>query len=167
MRPLIPIAIKLATTFAPTLLGKLIGDKAEETAEKVVGIARNLTGQEDPDQALDALKGDPELTLKYQQSLRDYELGVYKEDTKRLDIVNQTIRAEISSKDKYNARWRATFGYAVAGSWSLMFTTVMIAFLFAFFKKPETIGDVATALGTLFSGCLVSSAICDIVSMPV
>ena len=149
--PLIPIAISLATKFAPALIGRLAGDKAQETAEKVVGIAQNLTGREDPEEALSAIQADPELALKYQQSLRDSELGIYREDTKRLETVNETIRAEMSSKDPYNARWRATFGYSVALSWFLMFLTVLVAFLFAFFKKPDTIGDVAGALGELFS----------------
>jgi hypothetical protein len=68
-----------------------------------------------------------------------------------METVNQTIRAEISSKDKWNSRWRASFGYAVAISWFMMFVMVMIAFLVAFFKDPGTIGNVAETLGTLFS----------------
>lgn len=148
--PIIPLAISLAAKFGPSLIGKLAGDKAEETAGKVVEIAQAVTGKDDPSEAATAINANPEIALKFQEGLRSFELAVYQEDTKRLNTINETFRAELTSTDKYNSRWRATFGYSVAFSWTLMFVMVMIAFMVAFFKSPERIGDVANALAELF-----------------
>lgn len=75
--PLIPIAISLASRFAPSLIGKLTGsDTAAEVAEKVVDMAKVVTGQNDPTEAAKAIEANPELALEYQRELHGYELAL-------------------------------------------------------------------------------------------
>jgi len=73
MIPLIPIAMSLAQ-YAPKLVGWLAGDKAEETAEKVVNIAQNITGEQDPQKAVEAIKADPACQIKFQEQANQFEL---------------------------------------------------------------------------------------------
>ena len=73
MIPLIPIAMSLAQ-YAPKIVGLLGGEKAEETAEKVVNIARTITGEPDPRKAVEVIKANPELQLKFQEQANQFEL---------------------------------------------------------------------------------------------
>lgn len=67
--PLIPIAMALAQ-FAPGIIKLLTGsDKAEDVAEQVVGIAQTITGTDNPDAALAAIKADPNKVLEFQQAM--------------------------------------------------------------------------------------------------
>jgi len=73
MIPLIPLAMGLAQ-YVPKLIGLLAGDKAEETAEQVVGIARAVTGNQDPQAAVEAIKQNPELQIKFQEQANQFAL---------------------------------------------------------------------------------------------
>lgn len=73
MIPLLPIAMGLMEV-VPALAGLLKGKKAEKAAEKVVGIAQAVTGLKDPQEAVEAVKGDPALVLKYKAQLSDHAL---------------------------------------------------------------------------------------------
>lgn len=107
MLPLLGIATSLISEFAPTLIGKITGsDKAEEVAENVVGIAKSVTGQDDPEKAVNILKTNPEIALKFQKELHTYELTKIQEETKRLQIVNSTMQAEATSGKGIQAFWR-------------------------------------------------------------
>jgi hypothetical protein len=72
--PLIPIAIQLAAQFAPDLIAHLMGPNAGAVAEKVVGIAQQVTGQAQPDAALAAVKADPNVALAYQKAVLDQKV---------------------------------------------------------------------------------------------
>jgi hypothetical protein len=111
MLPLIPIAISLATKFVPSLLGKLAGDKAGEVAEKVVGIASSITEIADPQKAHDKIMGDPTLQLEFEKSAMNLELELYKEDTRRLQAINQTMQVEATSKSLVQRAWRPFNGF--------------------------------------------------------
>ena len=101
MLPLIPLAMGLAE-FAPKLVGWLAGDKAEDTAKKVVGIAKSLTGYDDPQQAINAVKADPELQLKFSQQINELEIEEIRGFTERFnkmveaDKVGNTTRPHIA-----------------------------------------------------------------------
>jgi hypothetical protein len=65
MLPLVSIGMALAN-FVPGLIGAFGGKKAEDVAEKVVSIAKVITGKEDPNDALSAIKADPSLAYEFQ-----------------------------------------------------------------------------------------------------
>ena len=111
MFPLIPIAISLATKFAPDLISKLMGDKAGEVAEKVIGIASSITGKADPQEAHDMIMANPTLQLDFEKSSMNFQLELYKEDTKRLESTNATMREEAKSTNQWQAAWRPFNGF--------------------------------------------------------
>jgi len=111
MLPLLPIAISLATKFAPSLINKLIGPKAGEVAEKVVGVAMSIAGASDPEAAHDRIISDPKLHLEFEKGMMDLQLALYQEDTKRLGMVNETMRAEAQSKSWSQRTWRPFNGF--------------------------------------------------------
>ena len=107
MLPLIPIAIKLASAFAPSLIGKLTGsNKAKEIAEEVVGLANIVTEEDDPREVVKTLEANPEMALRFQQDLHVYELGLEQERTKQLEAVNRTMQAEAVSGSTLQRIWR-------------------------------------------------------------
>lgn len=111
MLPLIPLAISLATKFAPSLISKLVGTKAGEVAERVAGIATSITGLADPEKAHDVIMANPELQLEFEKGAMDLQLAMYQEDTKRLETVNDTMRAESQSKSWAQRTWRPFNGF--------------------------------------------------------
>jgi len=152
--PLLAIAAGLVKV-APMVAGWFGGSDAEDQAEKAVNIAKQITGIDDAQGAVDAIKADPALAMQFQAAVMAHELAMRKEDNNQLAIVNGTMQAELLSKDKYNRRWRATFGYAVAASWTMMFLTIMIVFGWAIFKHPDGIADTGAALADMLGATTV------------
>ena len=107
--PLIPLALGLAQ-YAPKLVGWLAGDKAEETAEKVVGIAQAITGHQDPQQAFETIKANPDMQIKFQEQANQFELGLEREYTERMAIVNKTMQEEAKSEHWPQWFWRPYWG---------------------------------------------------------
>jgi len=99
--------MQLAAKFAPSLVGKLTGsDKAEQIAEKVIGFAKEVTGEESPENAVKVLDANPEMALKFQQALYTYQLGLEQEYTKQIEAVNRTMQTEVISGKGLTAFWR-------------------------------------------------------------
>jgi hypothetical protein len=109
--PLIPIAISLATKYAPGLIGKLAGNNAEKVAEQVIGVAQAITGTSTPQEANNIINNNPEIALKFKEAMFEYQLAIEKEDTKRLEAVNKTMVAESQSKSKWQSSWRPFNGF--------------------------------------------------------
>lgn len=115
MLSLIPIAISLVSKFAPSLIGRLTkSDKAEAVAEKVVGFAKAVTGQDNPEDAARTIEANPEIALQFQQDLHTYELGLEQERTKQLEAVNRTMQVEALSGSWAQRAWRPFNGFAFA-----------------------------------------------------
>ena len=109
MLPLIPLAMSLAQ-YAPKLVGWLAGDKAENTAETVIDIAKSVTGFQDPQQATEAIIQNPELQIKFQEQANQYELGLEREYTQQMALINQTMQAEAKSEHWPQWFWRPYWG---------------------------------------------------------
>lgn len=62
--PLIPIVSAL-TSIVPSIAGWIGGDKAEDAANHVADIARKVTGQNDPEKAVDSILKDESLKLQF------------------------------------------------------------------------------------------------------
>lgn len=60
--------------FVPGIVGLFAGPKAGAVAEKVVGIAQAVTGKASPDEALAALKANPDLVLQFQKAVLDQKV---------------------------------------------------------------------------------------------
>jgi hypothetical protein len=150
----IPIAMGLAR-IVPSILGLLKGSDAQRSAEQVIDIARQVTGHDDATVAIDALKSDPAALVQYKEALLNHVLAMRQEDVKQLDVVNQTIRAELASKDPYNSRWRATFGYCVAYSWFMLFFGIVFSIIWVVVSDPKAMGVVGKAIAEVMGSMVI------------
>jgi hypothetical protein len=140
----ITIALGLAQV-VPGLIRWIGGDDAEKAAkvaDQVVGVARTVTGKGTGEDALAAVKADPALALQLQQAWLTHEVELSREETRQLAEINATMRAESASDDRYVRRWRPTFGYAVALTW----TATMLAVSWAVIAEPAQAPAIIAAL---------------------
>jgi hypothetical protein len=121
------------------------GGTAAKVARIASDVAQAVTGKRDDGEALKALEADPELLLAYQRQTAQRAISLYQEETKRLQSVNETIRAEAASSDPYVRRMRPTMGYALIFSW----TMTMAAVVFVIVSDPGAASAVIVALADL------------------
>lgn len=140
----ITIALGLAQ-FVPGLIRWLSDDdqsQAAKVADKVVGVAKAVTGKADGADALAAIRDDPAQALRLQQAWLAHEVELAREETRQLAEINATMRVEASSDDRFVRRWRPTFGYAVAFTW----TATMAAMAWAIVADPAQAPAIISAL---------------------
>lgn len=141
-----PISIALALAqFVPGLTRLLMGDKAGDVADKVVGAANAVTGSDNPDEALAQIKKYPELQLKLQQEMNHIVLAELEAENKQLATINATMQVEYTSGDKFVRRWRPFFGYMTAITWAVQ----MSALSWVIVDQPDKAGTVITAASGL------------------
>lgn len=74
MAPLIPLAVSLVSTYLPDLI-KIFGSKKQaEVAEVIMDIAKNVTGESNPDAATKAINEDPTIALQFKQAVLDQQI---------------------------------------------------------------------------------------------
>jgi len=104
-------AVKGLVEVAPDVAGWIAGDDAEKSAEKVADMAKTITGQDDPQKAVDAIKQDPEQARKFQEAMQSFRVKMQQEVTKRQETVNKTMRAEAKSESWPQYSWRPFNGF--------------------------------------------------------
>ena len=121
-------------------------DRAVSKVARVASdVARAVTGKDDDGDALAALQASPDLLLEYQRHTAQRAISLYREETKRLQTANETIRAEAASSDPYVRRMRPTMGYALILSW----TMTMAAIVYVIVTDPGAASSVIVALADL------------------
>ena len=141
-----PISIALGLAqFVPSLAKWLGGDKAGDVAQKAVDVAKAVTGKASGDDALSAIKADPQLALQYQQSMMAQEVALYQEDSKRLESVNATMRAEAASNTWWQSGWRPFWGFTTGAA----FSAQMLGVTFQIFVHPDQVNGVVAGLAQL------------------
>ena len=114
------IASLLATVGIPALVDVVKGALGK-IDNPVANIAVNALG--DVHKAIKTNKITPEQVQeanRHTEKLKELET---KENIATLAQINETIRSEYKSGDKFVSRWRPTYGYCVAFSWAwIMFT---------------------------------------------
>jgi len=150
---IISIAMGLGKVL-PSIAGLIKGDKAEKTATDLLDIAKEITGQADPQEAVNSIVADPELQARMSERYVDYLITKEQEESKRLESVNATIRAEVASKDGYNSRWRSTYGYCVSFTWTLFFIGFVVISGYAVIKTPTQATLIIGALAGLISSTM-------------
>lgn len=153
--------LSLAATYLIPLLGDAVGslfsDSAQPAAKAVttavaqtaIDTAAKLTGIQINDessmqQAAKALQADPAMLADYQRALNEQALGAMKEETARLQIVNDTIRAEAQSNDPFVRRMRPFFGYVMAVTWGVQ----MGAASWVIVSHPEQAASVLNGIAS-------------------
>lgn len=144
----------LAASIVPSIVG-LFNKDAGNVAQQVVDAGMVLTGATTEDEAVDALNANPELLAAYKSKLLDIELDFYREDTKRMEIVNATMRAEIAGTGIYKTGWRPAFGWVTAFSFGVVVLSYMAILGYTIVTSPADLSGVINALAVAI-GSLVS-----------
>jgi len=98
----VTIAFGLAQ-YAPSIIKWLSGsEKAEEAAQKVIDVARVVTGKEDAREAVEAIRADPAVLMQFRQAMASIEADM--------------DRAYLA--DRQNARGRDV-AFVQAGRWNI------------------------------------------------
>lgn len=145
--PLIGALVSLA----PALIDLFTkdGGTAEKVGKVAVDVAKSVTGAGTEEDALAALQANPEMLLEYQRQTAEQAITLYQEETKRLETVNKTFQTEIASNDAYVRRWRPTFGYAVALTWTVQMSAVSAAIVMVPVDAPAII-NALVSLSTIW-----------------
>lgn len=138
-------AARALSDFVPGLARLLGGERAGAVAEKVIETAKQITGQVDPAAAAEAIRANGELQVKLQESLAPVLIAAYEAETRQLETVNETMRRELASEDKYVKRWRPTLGYVVTLTWGLQMGALSIVIV----MEPASAVAIITAMGSL------------------
>jgi len=116
-----------------TLLGKglpLLGGVLGGGPGAAVGgmIASALGVENTPEAVEQVLASDPDAVLKLKQLESDHTLELqrmtFAAETANLAQVNETMRAELASGDKFSKRWRPLFGYMFPPSFCIQINVI-------------------------------------------
>lgn len=157
---LLALAGKYLVPLVGDAVGNLFGDDAQPAAKSVatavaqtaVDAAAKATGititdETSMQQAAAAIQADPAKLAEYQRALTERALGAMAEETKRLQIVNDTARVELASGDAYVRRMRPTWGYTMCATWAW----IMIVIGYSIWQRPESLTGALPDIVTLFA----------------
>lgn len=151
----ITIAMGLAQ-FVPQIVKWIGGDKAGTVAQKVVNVAQQVTGKTSGDDALAAIKADPNLMLQFRKAVLDQEAELEQIAVQNATDINATMRAEAASEHWPTYSWRPAIGFATAFTLIAVALVVVVAYAGVILAKrdpaalayiPAMIGAVAALLG--------------------
>lgn len=145
----ITIAMGLAQ-FVPQLTKWITGsDKAEQVAQKAIDIAKSVTGAQTGEEALEALKANPELVLQYRESVLAQEVEFQKLSVQNAGDINETMRAEAASEHWPTYSWRPAIGFSFALLAIIGGLTAAVAYIGVMFfdVKPEVLNYLPAMLG--------------------
>lgn len=113
--------------FAPSIARWIGGDKAEDAAKEVVGIAQRVTGKSTPTEAVDMIRANPEMAMAFEKSINDHAAemdAMYLKD--RADARDR----DVAIQDKRGRNTRADIlAFAAIGGlisliWILLFVSI-------------------------------------------
>ena len=162
MLPLVSLALGLAEV-VPSIVGWLKGDKAEQRAEQIVGLAKHVAGVDDPVKAIDAIKAYPGLVMEFQEAMSKLELEFFREETKRMEIINQTMRVEYESKDRFKTGWRPFIGWVLGCSLGFYIFTMCVVFMWVVVTNINQATQVLQAIAALASALTPTWTVCMVV----
>lgn len=120
MIPLLPIALKMAAAYAPQLIGMLAqSEKAEQVAEAVVQIAKDATGAQSPEDALQRMERDPALRVEFARLANERDIQLAEIDDRRdarmfglkveeIKAHTEQVKADVADRDGARDMQKAT-----------------------------------------------------------
>ncbi len=148
----ITLALGLAKLI-PSIASWFGGDDAQGAAEQVIDVAKQVTGLDDPDDAVAAIQSDPQLQIEFQKAMAPVIIARYEAEARQIDAINTTIRSELTSKSKFKSGWRPAFGWAVVFTWALQMIAVSCVIVIDTESASKIISAMA-ALGFMWSTAL-------------
>ncbi|SHO56151.1 hypothetical protein [Vibrio quintilis] len=127
------------------------GEKGEEVASKVVDMAQSLTGGDSPVSALNSLKNNPELLLKFKRQLNDHITELKRLENEERANARAMQIAALANQDKFSKR----FIYLFAIVWSVFSFGYIAAITFLDIPPASTRfadTELGFLLGTAMAG---------------
>jgi len=143
---LISIA-KSAAEFVPAI-GNMFdgGDDDKTTAQKVIELAGDITGNADPVTALSDLRDNPALRIHFQQAMNPVIIARLENETRRMAETNATMRAELNSSNKFKSYWRPAFGWALLFTWTITMLVFIFVLAYVVIDAPANLGKVLSGI---------------------
>ena len=161
--PLLALAAKLLpfVSMVPEVLRAFGSSKSADAAEKIVGVAKVITGKDDPEEAVEAVIKDPAMQLELQKVL----------SAERLEFAKIGAESEKHAASQVTERWRFDM---TSDSWlsknvrplTLVYWTVAITLLIgldslleAFDVKPAWIELIETSYTIVLAAYFVGRTV--------
>lgn len=153
MAPLIPVAIELASQFAPGIIKYFTGsEKAAAVAGEVIDIAQTVTGAKSPQEALETLRVDAARALEFRDKCLEREARLQEAQFQDVQSARNMQMAALGQSDLFSKR----FVYYFAASWSL-FAMLYVSLITFFPPSTESGKSIAqTVLGFLLGTAVAS-----------
>ncbi len=123
---------KLGVGFLTSMLRKVLGSIDNDIAKNAAKILTDVEAE--------IAKGA--ITIEQVKEANRHIETMAENDTKTLSEINQSLRAEILSQDKYVRRMRPTFGYLMALTWAAQMFGVAYIMIFETDKASAVIEAV-------------------------
>lgn len=120
-------------------------DKDAPLAEKIVGIAKTVTGLDKPDDMLAALTKDPALLVQFKAQASQVAIEELRAETEQLKTINETMRVEYASGSLFKSGWRPYIGWIFGTAFGLQ----MFAASYIIFFEPEQAKNVLEGMAAL------------------
>lgn len=143
----LPILIK----FVSSSLGRLDADCAQKAGSALLDVSSAIKNREISAEQISEVN-------RHAERMQEIE-GEY--DDKTLAVINETIRREIASEDRFVRFWRPAFGYSVAAAWLLTMSTICYVVLADYPNAADIIGALVetTSLWSVALGVLGISVV--------
>jgi hypothetical protein len=93
-------------------------------------------------QEVEALLQDKEIALGIQKTLIDFVQQDQSHEQALMAQIQQSLQKEMTLADAYVRRWRPTFGYAVALSWTMTMASVSYALIYTPEQAPALLNGL-------------------------
>lgn len=146
-----PITIAMGlSAFVPKIVKWIAGDKAGSIAQKVVDVAKQVTGKGSGDEALAALQADPNLVLQYRKAILDQEVAFEQLAAQNAADINKSMQTESAAEHWPTYSWRPFIGFCFGALALISGITVAVAYIGVMFfqKDPALLGSLPGMLGS-------------------
>lgn len=130
----------------PGLIGLFKGGADDAgIAEKVIDVAKTITGLDKPEDMLAAIEKDPALLVQFQAQAAQLAIEELRAETEQLKTINETMRAEYANGNLFKSGWRPYIGWIFGTAFGFQ----MFAASAVIFFKPEQAAGVLNGLAGL------------------
>ena len=140
------IGLPILVKFVSSSLNKLDNDAAKKAGSALFEVSDAIKQGEISVEALKEANRHAEKTQEVENEF----------DAKTLSTINETIRQELASEDRFVRFWRPAFGYSVALAWLLTISTVCYVIIADYPNVTEIIASLVetTSLWSIALGVL-------------
>ena len=147
---LLPLAVALVSEIIPAALKYFGKDKQAEVAEKVIDIAKQVSGEEEPDEATKAIIADPNLAMQFKQAILTQQA-----ELARLSLQRETLYVgDVQDARKYRDSKLFVLGCVI---YSIFFVSITLAMMGGYWvlTTKETIDAGILAAVSTFVGSVI------------